>query len=47
VSGKNDALPSGAVPPRELQADAAPKIVEPWDVLQRVPDESANQNTLF
>ena len=27
--------------------DPQGKIVEHWDVLQRVPDESANQNTLF
>ena len=27
--------------------EGAGKVVEHWDVLQRVPSESANQNSMF
>lgn len=30
-----------------FRRDAAGRIVEPWDVLQVVPEESANDNTMF
>jgi predicted SnoaL-like aldol condensation-catalyzing enzyme len=38
---------AGEYPGKRVRLDDNGKIVEHWDVLQRVPAESRNSNTMF